>query len=202
MNNMLNIYLLRHGQTQWNAEGNKYCGRTDLPLTEKGLAQAVSVAAQLKDHSFDAIYASPLQRAFNTAQIAAAGKEVLIDDRLIEADFGEWEGKPKEQFIKENEYLWNSWMSDPLNSRAGGTGETAAEVIERVDDFFTALLHKYQTGNVLVVAHNGVNRLYLAYKLGMNVKDYRKLFIDNSTVTMFELDEQGEMTLVRLNSKM
>lgn len=202
MNDMLNIYLLRHGQTQWNAEGNKYCGRTDLPLTEKGLTQAASVCEQLKDYAFDAIYSSPLERAFNTAVIAGGEKEVIKDERLIEADFGEWEGKTKEQFISENEALWESWMNDPLQTRAGGTGETAAEIIKRVDEFFTFLRHKYQSGNILVVAHNGVNRLYLAYKLGMNVKDYRRLFLDNSTVSQFELDEEGEMTLLRLNSKM
>ena len=57
-------------------------------------------------------------------------------------------------------------------------------------------------GNFLVVAHNGVNRLYLAYKLGMNVKDYRKLYIDNGTISMFQLNHHGELTLVHLNSKL
>lgn len=202
MKHMLNVYLLRHGQTAWNADGNRYCGRTDLSLTEKGIKQAQTVYEQLKNYSFDAVYSSPLQRAFRTAQIASGEKEVIKDHRLIEADFGNWEGKPKEQFIKEDEELWNNWSTDPSVTKAGGTGETAQEIVDRVDDFFTSILHQHKTANVLVVAHNGVNRFYLAYKLGMNLKDYRKLMQENSTVSMFQLDEEGELTLLHLNSKL
>jgi broad specificity phosphatase PhoE len=199
---MLNVYLLRHGQTAWNADGNRYCGRTDLPLTDKGISQAELVHEQLKNISFDAIYSSPLQRAYRTAQVASGEKQVIKDNRLIEADFGDWEGKTKEEFIAENASLWNNWMANPAQAKAGGTGETAQEIVDRVDDFFTSILHERKTGNVLVVAHNGVNRLYLAYKLGMNLKDYRKLMQENSTVSMFQLDEEGELTLVHLNSKL
>ena len=56
---MLNIYLLRHGETQWNADGNRYCGRTDIPLTKKGIAQAGLVHDQLKHIDLDAVYCSP-----------------------------------------------------------------------------------------------------------------------------------------------
>lgn len=198
---MLNVYLLRHGQTEWNADGNRYCGRTDLPLTPTGTKQAELVYEQLKKISFDAVYSSPLQRAYQTALIAGGGKEVTKDDRLIEADFGNWEGKIKEQFISENRDLWNNWMANPLIAKAGGSGETAQEVIDRVEDFFRSLIFKTNNGNVLVVAHNGVNRLYLSYKLSMNVKNYRKLTLENSTISMFQLDTDGELTLVYLNSR-
>ncbi len=199
---MLNIYLLRHGQTAWNADGNRYCGRTDLPLTEKGIQQAEAVREQLKQYTFDGVYASPLQRAHVTAQIVSNRKDVVVDDRIIEADFGNWEGKSREQFVAENETLWNSWAADPGATRAGETGETATEIVERTDDFFKSLQSKHKNGNLLVVAHNGVNRFYLAYKLGMALKDYRKLVQENSTISMFQLDETGELTLVHLNSKL
>ena len=198
---MLNVYLLRHGQTAWNADGNRYCGRTDLPLTEKGIKQAELVHEQLKHYSFEAVYSSPLQRANITAQIISGRKDVIIDDRLTEADFGNWEGKSKEQFINEDEVLWNNWIADPAVTKAGRTGETAGEVVKRVDSFFKSLRSQFKTGNILVVAHNGVNRFYLAYKLGMHLKDYRKLVQENSTVSMFQLDEEGELTLVHLNAK-
>lgn len=197
---MLNVYLLRHGETAWNADGNRYCGRTDLPLTERGVEQAHSVSRQLKDISFDAVYASPLQRACRTAQVASGGRDVITDERLIEADFGLWEGKTKEQFIEENEKLWAGWMKDPANSKAGGTGETARDVVRRVNAFYDSLLKKHSSGSVLVVAHNGVNRFYLAHKLGMDLKHYRKLVQYNSSVTLFALDGGGELTLMRLNS--
>lgn len=198
---MLKIYLLRHGQTAWNADNNRYCGRTDIPLTEKGLSQAEEVKKQLLGIEFAAVYSSPLQRAYTTAGIAS-GKDVIRDDRLIEADFGTWENKTKEEFIAENESLWTNWMSDPAIYHAGGTGETGSEIVTRVDDFFSSLLQKYSSGNVMVVAHNGINRLYMAYKLGMPLKNYRQLVQENSAITRFELDKNGTLTLELLNSKL
>lgn len=198
---MLEVYLLRHGQTRWNAEGNRYCGRTDIPLTETGMRQATLVAEQLRGVPIAAVYSSPLQRAYVTAQIAGGGKPVITDQRLIEADFGVWESKTKEEFISENPLLWQQWMDDPLASRAGGTGESGLEIIQRVDSFFSEALQKHARSSILVVGHNGINRLYLAWKLGMEVKHYRRIQQENSSITMFTLDEKGEMILKLLNSK-
>jgi Fructose-2,6-bisphosphatase len=197
---MLNIFLIRHGQTAWNADNNRYCGRTDIPLTETGLQQARELQKQLGSIQWDGVFSSPLQRAFVTAQIAS-GAEVIKDDRLIEADFGQWEKKTKEEFIAENPKLWNDWMADPSTARAGGTGETALEIVTRVNDFFNSLQQQYNTGNFLVTAHNGVNRFYLAHKLGMPLRNYRMLLQENSSATMFTLEPGGGFTLRHLNSK-
>ncbi len=192
---MLDVYLLRHGQTEWNADGNRYCGRTDVPLTAKGVLQAETVKQQLANVVFTAIYSSPLERACRTAKIASGDKTVICDHRLVEADFGAWEGKTKETFIREDPGLWKAWMEDPVIARAGGTGETAGEVIRRVDGFFLEAFRKHDGGNIMVVGHNGINRIYLAYKLGMNVKDYRRIVQENAAVTLFSLDETGELSL-------
>lgn len=197
---MLNVFLLRHGQTAWNEDNNRYCGRTDIPLTEKGLRQAQAVRDQLKEVPFSGVYASPLERAYMTAGIAS-GADVIKDDRLIEADFGNWERKTKEEFMEEDPLLWTNWMTDPAIHRAGGTGETGMEIVTRVDDFFRELMLWHSSGNVLVAAHNGVNRLYLAYKLGMPLKNYRMLVQDNASITVFTLSPKGEFTLQHLNSK-
>ena len=197
---MLKIYLLRHGQTAWNADNNRYCGRTDIPLTETGIRQAASVNRQLKEVPFDGVYSSPLQRASLTAEIAT-GQRPVKDQRLIEVDFGSWEKKTKEEFIPEDPKIWQDWTNDPGTTRAGGTGETGLEVVLRVDDFFNELLATHASGNFLVAAHNGVNRLYLAYKLGMPLKNYRLILQENSAVTLFTLDEQGDFLLRQLNSK-
>ena len=198
---MLNIYLLRHGETQWNADGNRYCGRTDIPLTKKGIAQAGLVHDQLKHIDLDAVYSSPLQRALHTAQIASGKNEIITDERLIEFSFGNWEGKTKEEFIPEDPALWDSWCDDPGTTNAGVTGETANEVLMRVNNFFEFLLKKFPSGNVLVVGHNGINRFYLAFKLSMQLKNYRRLVQQNSSITMFTLDPQsGELSLKLLNS--
>lgn len=198
---MLKIFLLRHGETTWNADNNRYCGRTDIPLTEKGVRQAEAVRKQLEGIALAGVYSSPLRRAYNTACLAS-GKDAVKDERLIEADFGRWEAKTKEEFMAENESLWLDWMSDPATHRAGGTGETGAEIVARVDDFFNSLQQTYSAGNIMVVAHNGINRLYMAYKLGMPLKNYRQLVQQNSSITCFTLDNNGTLTLELLNSKL
>lgn len=197
---MLNIYLIRHGETAWNADNNRYCGRTDIPLTEKGLKQADMLRQQLQAITWDGVFSSPLQRAYTTAQIAS-GTTVVKENRLIEADFGLWEQKTKEEFMAENAKLWEDWMHDPATNRAGGTGETGAEIVSRVDDFFQSLQQKYQSGNFLVAAHNGVNRLFLAHRLGMPLSNYRRFFMENATASMFTLEPDGEFVLRHLNSK-
>lgn len=196
---MLKVYLLRHGETTYNADGNRYCGRTDIELTEKGMGQANLANTLLKDMELDAVYASPLKRAQITAAIAS-GQEVVTDERLIEVDFGTWEGKTRAEFIAANAPLWNDWSADPEIAKAGGTGESGKAVVERVDDFFKEVQQKHANGTILVVAHNGVNRLYMAYKLGMPLKNYRQLAQENSSITLFELDEDGEFTLKKLNA--
>jgi broad specificity phosphatase PhoE len=195
---MLNIFLLRHGQTAWNADNNRYCGRTDLPLNEMGISQAEAAREQLKTVSFEAVYSSPLLRAYTTAQIISGG-EVIKDERLIELSFGAWETKTKEEFIAANGQLWADWMNDPSTARAGGTGETGQEAVTRMDSFFTELLQKHPSGNILVVAHNAANRLYLCHKLGMPLKNYRRLWMQNGEVSMFELEQDGEVVLRNLN---
>lgn len=198
---MLKIFLLRHGETAWNADNNRYCGRTDIPLTAKGISQAEEVRRQLEGIELTNVFSSPLERAFTTACIAS-GKEAIKDGRLIEADFGNWETKTKEEFIAENESLWLNWISDPAVHRAGGTGETGAEIVARVDDFFHSLQQRHTEGNIMVVGHNGINRLYMAYKLGMPLKNYRQLVQQNSAITCFTLDKNRTMTLELLNSKL
>lgn len=196
---MLQVYLLRHGETVWNADGNHYNGRTDTTMTERGVAQGESVRKKLQGIHFDHIYSSPLQRAHLTAKAVSGREDVQVVDDLIEVDFGEWEGKSKETFIAEYPGSWEAWMDDPRTTRAGRTGETGAEVVERVDRFFRSLCKQKDLQRVMVVAHNGVNRLYLAHKMGMPLGNYRKFALDNASITIFELDDAGELTLLALN---
>lgn len=199
---MLHVYLLRHGETFWNADGNRYCGATDIGLTEKGVQQAHQAAALLNGIAFDAVYTSPLQRARHTAAIASGNHpQIIIEPRLTEASFGAWEGKTRAEFIAEDPQLWDAWAREPDHVRAGGTGETAAGIVSRVDDFFCDLVRKHPDGTVLVVAHNAVNRFYMAWKLGMPLKNYRQIVQENSSVTLFTLDPHGEFSLLKLNCR-
>lgn len=195
---MLKVYLLRHGETAYNANGNRYCGRTDIGLTEKGLAQAHRVNTLLKGIEFDEVYASPLSRARITAAIAS-GYEPKTDQRLIEIDFGLWEGKTKEEFLGDDPQSWRQWIEDTLHSSAGRTGEKGGEVIDRMNAFFEDMQIKHRDKTILVVAHNGVNRIFLAGQLGMPIGNYRRIEQLNSALTVFTIEKTNGFTLNMLN---
>lgn len=198
---MLTVYLLRHGETTYNADGNRYCGRIDAELTAKGISQAHRVAEALRGHPIDAVYASPLKRAYLTAEIASGSRlPVAKDDRLIELDFGSWEGKTREEFVAENPDLWRSWSESPDHTQAGGSGDTALDVVYRIDEFFQDMVREHDGQHVLVVAHNGVNRLYLAWKLGMPLKYYRRIAQENSAITVIRFGDTEGFSLLKLNA--
>lgn len=197
---MVTICLLRHGETAYNADGNRYCGHTDIDLTDKGIDQAYRMKKLLKDFQFDAIFSSPLKRAKYTAIIASGKEEVLVDMRLIEVDFGQWEGKRSEEFQLEDPQSWENWLSAPEHFRAGNTGETAKEIVARLNSFYTELLDKYDGKTVLIVGHNGINRLFIASQLGMPLKNYRKIVQENSALTQLTLSKENGVHLLKLNA--
>ncbi|SMG12213.1 histidine phosphatase family protein [Sphingobacterium psychroaquaticum] len=198
---MVTICLLRHGETAYNADGNKYCGRTDIPLNDSGLLQAGRMNKVLQDYHFDHVYSSPLQRAVRTAEIASGRpQEVTSDARLIEVDFGLWEGQRAHDFIHDDPEAWANWLADPTNFPAGRTGERGQQVLDRLDSFYTELVAKHDGQTILVVAHNGVNRLFLAHQLGMPLKNYRMLVQENSALTLITLDTHKGFNLLKLNA--
>ena len=144
--------LLRHGQTPMSVQ-KRYAGRTDAPLTDTGVRQAVAAAKRLAPAGIAAIVTSPLQRAVRTAEevAAATGVPVLTDDGFRETDFGAWEGLT----FAEVRERWPSevtrWLADPDVAPPGG--ESFAAVSERV----TAALHRVLAGRegqtVLIVSH-------------------------------------------------
>ena len=198
---MLKIYLVRHGETFYNADGNKYCGKTDVELTTKGREQAKALGSLLKDLSFEAVYSSPLQRARITAETAVPKAEIQIDQRLTELDFGRWEGKTRKEFIAEDPESWDRWNEDPERNPAGGSGESAGELLQRLDDFMNEIIQRHDHGNILLVAHNGVNRFLMAKLLGMPLKNYRKLVQENSSLTILGYDKQEGYSLLKLNCR-
>ncbi len=198
---MLNIYLARHGETPFNANGNRYCGKTDVELNEKGISQAGNLHNLIRNIRFEAVYCSPLKRAYKTAVTAAPDQQILVDERLTELDFGRWEGKTRSEFIAEAPDLWHNWNTAPENHPAGGTGETASGLIQRLSSFMEELHTHHPEGNVLVVAHNAVNRFLIAHLIGLPLKNYRKIRQENSVLSCITYDINEGYILSKLNCK-
>ena len=125
------IVLVRHGETEWSRDG-RHTGRTDIPLTEAGRAQAGQLAEPLSEWRFARVLSSPLQRALETCRLAGLGDGVDTTDDLLEWDYGEYEGVTTLQ-IRETRPGWYLWRDGCPG------GETAAQVGARVDRVVAAL---------------------------------------------------------------
>jgi broad specificity phosphatase PhoE len=196
------FYLMRHGETDWNRDHNRYCGRSDIGLSELGTRQAEHAATNLKNMRLDRVFSSGLQRAVVTAQPSAALRQLVVnqDDRLTEADFGRWEGLRRSEIIDRYPEAWKIWYDDPVTTNAGITGETAAKVYQRMDEFFREQIQLYPQDRILVVSHSTSIRIFLAGVLGMPFRNYRQLVLGNTGISVLEAAEEG-MRLLQFNSR-
>lgn len=136
-------------------------GLTDEPLNETGINQANEKHKQLKDIKFDAVYASPLKRAIQTASIISGfdPKDIIKDERIIEVDFGKYELKPY-YFLGIKMTLY--WMFPEVFKHSPKTVEDKSSMVKRSSDFLKELETK-NYDNVLVVCHGGIIRALRGY---------------------------------------
>jgi ribonuclease H / adenosylcobalamin/alpha-ribazole phosphatase len=144
--------LLRHGQTLMSVQ-KRYAGRSDVPLTDLGVQQAVAAAKRLAPAGLDVIVTSPLRRAVQTAEevAAATGVPVVTDAGFRETDFGTWEGLTFSEVRERWPAELNRWLADPAAAPPGG--ESLAEASERVTVALHRVLSARERQTVLIVSH-------------------------------------------------
>ncbi len=166
----MNVLLVRHGETPWNREG-RYQGRTDIPLSEDGIAQVRRLGDRLRHVPIARALASPLTRARTTAAAILGDRtvELELDAGLLEISHGEWEGKLASEVELSHAEMFGVWRTTPgRDAHAGPGAETLGDVEARawpVLDRLCASLGPDDTG--LIVAHDAVNRVLLCRVLGL-----------------------------------
>ena len=145
------LLLLRHGQTDWNAQ-QRFQGQADVPLNAAGRHQAEAVRGVFADVHLDAVYSSPLSRALDTARLARPGAEIHTDPRLMEIDVGSWSGLTWDE-VKASMPDYEAKYANGVDFRRSPEGETLADVVARGLPALRTIAAAHEGGTVLVVSH-------------------------------------------------
>jgi alpha-ribazole phosphatase/probable phosphoglycerate mutase len=165
------ILLARHGESDWNRDV-RWQGHADRPLTERGLEQARALAERLDPFSLDAIYASDLARARDTAQVVAGRRGLPVVTRidLREVDVGSWSGFSRDELEASDPEGIQRWLD---GGRGWLDGESYEEMAERVVAAVLEIAHAHPGEHVLVVCHGGCVRAIHARALGITIHAHR-----------------------------
>jgi broad specificity phosphatase PhoE len=195
---MLEIYLVRHGESVGNRE-DRFRGRHDFPLNENGIRQARALYQELSSVRFDAIYSSPLKRAFTTAEILANKRPVLkIDNGFTNISLGDWENRKKSEIREGYPDLWKLWTTEPEKLNFPGM-ETLAQVSERSYKSLQKLIKSHPKGIIAIVSHRAVIKPLIAAVLNIPEPYFWKVHMDTAAYSILEYRKERGFTLTGLN---
>jgi len=188
---MVELYIVRLGETDTNYEGRINGMSTDKPLNANGIKQIEELEKHIDINKFDEIYSSPMKRAMQTADILNHGvHEIKQDKRLYEADYGSWDGIKEDDLVDEypdafdeNHYLL------PAYTKYAKNGEEYADVYKRVEDFMNDMAKK---GNekILVVCHGFISRSFMKVVTGaQNISNI--IQPNNAGVSKYKISDTG-----------
>ena len=189
---MRTITLIRHAVTRMNTDG-RLQGRLDCSLSEEGLEQARALGRRVEGSQIDLLYTSPLKRAVETALVAFPYTQAIVDERLAELDFGEFQGSTAAD--NEGRAAWREWLKDPFGQPAPG-GESYGELRERMVSW---LREVPDLPHVVAVTHSGSIQMLLAHVMGVEHPRWRKRVVLGHTSLTRLLLRGGEILVERVN---
>ena len=192
------IYLLRHGEIV-GSEKKSYIGQTDISLSSKGLRQAAWWKEELSHVKFERVYSSDLMRAFDTARIVSGMPDVKIQatSQLREINLGDWEGELMADIKSRFPDAWKE-RGRHMKSFRTPHGESFQDLHERVVPVFLKIASAAR-GNILVVAHAGVNRIILCHLLKKPIQELFSIPQDTAALNLIE-NVQGKILVKSMNT--
>jgi ribonuclease H / adenosylcobalamin/alpha-ribazole phosphatase len=191
-------HLLRHGQTEHTPE-RRYSGRNDLPLSRTGRAEAAAAAERAKALGVDVVVASPLRRTRETAEIVAGalGLPVVLDEDLVELDFGDLEGLTFDEARAKHPLAARRFLDDVTVAAPGG--ESIADVSNRVARARRRILSQHAGRTVLVVSHVTPIKLLLAAGLGAGDEVVHRIFLEAAALSSVAWSSDGRSSVRLVN---
>lgn len=193
---MTTLVLIRHGVTA--STGKRLGGRTGAGLSAEGRDQAKRVGEQVADLPVKAVYASPLPRAWQTAQLVgeAVGREPIACDGLLEIEFGRWTDRPLKPLLRTK--LWPVIQTRPsLATFPEGEAMRAAQ--QRAIDALELLVREHRRDLIVAVSHADVIKLVVAFYLGQPLDLFQRLQVNPASLSILQLSPGGRPTLLRFN---
>lgn len=180
---MTTLFLIRHGETPWTRE-RRFQGITNTHLTPRGKHQAAAIARCLKPYGIHHLYASDLWRARETAALIsrAVGKKVVLDKRLRELHFGEWEGRTAIELLKDKKSGYASWCRGKKVTSKGG--ETVASIRKRVRGFLKEICRWHAGKKIAIVTHGGPVKIFLYEALKLPFRSFWSFRVEPASMTI------------------
>ena len=182
------VYLARHGETAWSLSG-QHTGRTDLPLTERGEANARALGTRLSGLSFAKVFTSPLQRAVRTCELAGFGEKAEADPDLVEWDYGQYEGRRTVEILEERP----DWYLFRDGCPGGETPDQVGARADRVVDRMRAV-----RGDVLVFSSAHILRVLAARWLGLGAAGGRYFWLGTASLSLLGYEHNRGEPIIRL----
>jgi broad specificity phosphatase PhoE len=170
------LLVIRHGQTEWS-RGGRHTGRTDIPLTDQGRQEARHAGRTLAGWNLAQAYTSPLRRARETAELVAPECGVVVDENLVEWDYGVYEGETTPQ-SRTRIPGWSVWTHEMIG------GESVEQVGRRADAFLARLDREVPSGNAVVFAHGHLLAILIARWCGLPAVEGRRFALATATVSL------------------
>ncbi len=178
------VYVVRHGETEWNAQG-RIQGHTNVPLSEQGRQQARLIAQRLREVAFDAAFASDLSRTRETAETILAGRDVPLSAtaQLREYHKGVFEGLTVHEYARQYPEQYRASLVNDLDFAPTG-GESIRQTQARIGTFVDEVLERHMEDTVLVVGHGGSLRSLLVKLLDLPLEANWKFVMGNCALSL------------------
>jgi broad specificity phosphatase PhoE len=182
----MELYLVRHGETEWS-RARRHTGRTDLPLSPVGEAEARALGDHLRGLEADRVLSSPLGRAVETAKLAGFGERVELRDALLEVDYGRYEGRTTAE-IRAERPGWDLFRD---GCPGGETVEAAAARVRPLLDELAAA-----EGRAILFSHGHQLRILAATYLGLAPGAARHLFLGTASLSVVGAEHEWPAILL------
>lgn len=194
----MRLYLLRHGETDWNAE-QRAQGQSDVELNHTGRRQARDLAKALKSAPLAAVYSSPLKRAYLTATVIAAehGLPVQVLSDLMELNQGELDGLLPEEMRQRHDHVLRRWNAGATSLKLPG-GESMDELQERAWGAIQEIYSLHPADGVAVVGHNLAILSIICTAIGVPLASFHRLRQDTGSLSVLDINRERN-TLLRFN---